>query len=367
MNAGRRLGALALFVAGLACSSGLAAAPSASAPIAAATGAPITAGAATPAAPPSSAAPAQPAAPPSIAGCQIFPTDNVWNARIDTLPLDSRSLTYTTSIGLGAHMHADFGSGIWPPNTGGPIGIPFMVVPYGQAKVALSFLWADQSEPGPYPIPANPPVEFGSDHHVLVLEQVSCILYELYAAHANGDGSWFADSGAVYNLGSDVLRPATWTSADAAGLPILPGLVRYDEVASGAITHAIRFTAQPTQDTFVWPARHQAGDPCADLPPMGERFRLKANFNISGFNPLVQVILRALKTYGMILADNGSPWYISGAPDERWDNDILQQLGSVPGSAFEAVDESSLMSNPNSGRAGPPIIYSHFMFLPVVD
>ena len=350
MNGSQRLAAAALFVVGLGCSGGLAPAPAVTPPAIASS--------------PGTAAPAQPAAPPAIAGCQILPTDNVWNARVDSLPLDTRSLTYTTSIGLGAHMHADFGSGIWPPDTGGPIGIPFVVVPYGQAQVAMSFLWADQSEPGPYPIPANPPIEFGSDHHVLVLEQGSCLLYELFAAHANGDGSWHAGSGAVYNLSSDGLRAATWTSADAAGLPILPGLVRYDEVASGAITHAIRFTAQQTQDTFVWPARHQAGDPGAELPPMGERFRLNKDYPIGSFSHDAQVILQALKTYGMILADNGSPWYISGVPDERWDNDVLHELGSVPGSAFEAVDETSLMGNSNSGRAGPPIAYNHFVFLP---
>ena len=359
MKTSRRVVALSLFVAGLGCSSGLATAPATPpAGSSAATG-PVTAPATTP-------APAQPAAPPAIGGCQILPSDNIWNARVDTLPLDSRSLTYTTAIGLGAHMHADFGSGIWPPGNGGPIGIPFVVVPAGQPEVAMTFHWADQSDPGPYPIPANPPIEFGSDHHVLVLQQGACILYELYAATANGDGTWFAYSGAQYYLNSDALRPATWTSADAAGLPILPGLVRYDEVASGAITHAIRFTASQTQDTFVWPARHQAGDPGADLPPMGERFRLNKNYPIAGFSPDAQVILQALKTYGMFLADNGSPWYISGVPDERWDNDVLHELDAVPGSAFEAVDESSLMGDPNSGRAGPPVVYNHYLFLPVI-
>ena len=355
MNTSRRITALALFLAGLGCSSGLTAAPT------------VTPASVLPAG--TSTTPAQPAAPPTIAGCQIFPTDNVWNARVDGLPLDSHSQTYVDQIGAEASMHADFGSGIWPPDTGGPIGIPFVVVPGSQPAVAVDFVaWPEESDPGPYPVPPNAPIEGGAgsdgDRHVLVLDSYHCMLYELGVAYPNGDGTWYANCGAVYNLRSNALRPATWTSADAAGLPILPGLVRYDEVASGAITHAIRFTAPSTQDAFVWPARHQAGDPNSDLPPMGERFRLKADYDISGFDPQVQVILRALKTYGMILADNGSAWYISGAPDERWDNDVLHELGSVPGSAFEAVDESSLNGTPNSGRAGPPIVYNHFLFLP---
>jgi hypothetical protein len=285
---------------------------------------------------------------------------------VDDLPLDSHSLSYVNSISPTAHMHADFGSGLYD---GGPIGIPFVVVPGSQPKVTVNFVaWPDQSDPSPYPVPPNAPIEGGSsstgDRHVLVLDKDHCILYELGAAYPNGGGTWDANCGAIFDLHSNALRPATWTSADAAGLPILPGLVRYDEVASGAITHAIRFTAPQTQDAFVWPARHQAGDPGLQLPPMGERFRLKANYDISGFDPQVQVILQALKTYGMILADNGSPWYISGAPDERWDNDVLHELHQVPGSEFEAVDESSLMSDPNSGRAGPPIVYNQFLFLP---
>lgn len=347
-----RLLPLLLFAALLSCAGGLA---------------PVTRPAAkSPVQPPP---PSQPAAPPTLAGCQVFPTDNIWNAPVDNLPLDSHSQSYVNSIGPTATMHADFGSGIWPPNTGGPIGIPFVVVPGSQPKVTVNFVaWPAESDPSPYPIPPNAPIEGGSsstgDRHVLVLDKGSCILYELAAAYPNVDGTWNANCGAIFDLYSDALRPATWTSADAAGLPILPGLVRYDEVASGAITHAIRFTAPQTQDTFVWPARHQAGVPGTQLPPMGQRFRLKAAYPIDGFSYDAKVILQALKTYGMILADNGSPWYISGAPDERWDNDVLHQLGQVPGSAFEAVDESSLMSDSNSGRAGPGILYSHFLYLP---
>jgi hypothetical protein len=312
--------------------------------------------------------PAQPSAPPSIAGCQIFPADNIWNTRVDNLPLDIHSLAYVTAISLTAHVHADFGT----TYQGAPNGIPFIVVPGDQPKVNINFVaWGDESDLSPYPIPPNAPIEGGpsssGDRHVLVLDKDYCILYELGAAYPNGDGTWNANCGAIFNLGSDALRPNTWTSADAAGLPILPGLVRYDEVASGAITHAIRFTAPETQDSFVWPARHQAGDPGAQLPPMGERFRLKADYDISGFPPPVQIILQALKTYGMILADNGSPWYISGVPDERWNDDVLHELHQVPGSEFEAVDVSSLMSDPNSGRAGLPIVYNHFIYLPLAS
>jgi hypothetical protein len=290
----------------------------------------------------------------AVGGCAIFPADNIWNVPVDTLPVDANSAAYVASIGSTAHVHADFGSGLWD---GGPIGIPYIIVPGSQPRVPVSFYWDDESDPGPYPIPPNAPIEGGSqsdgDRHVLVMDNGNCVLYELYRAFPqNGGASWQADSGAVFDLDSHALRPLTWTSADAAGLPILAGLVLYDEVASGEIRHAIRFTAPQTRRAFVWPARHYASDLTGpQYPAMGQRFRLKASYNISGFAPQVQVILRALKTYGMMLADNGSPWYISGAPDERWDNDILHQLHSVPGSAFEAVDVSSLMIDPNSGQA----------------
>jgi hypothetical protein len=348
---------LALFAAWLCCAGGLAAAPE--------PGAAPTTGVA-----PKVVAPAQPASPPTLGGCQVLPADNIWNAPVNTLPLDGNSQTYVNSIGAATTMHADFGSGDWPTGSGSPIGIPYVVVPGTQPFVAMNFVaWPAESDPGPYPVPPNAPIEGGpastGDRHVLVLDQGNCTLYELGNATPNLDGSWDANCGAVYNLNSDALRPATWTSADAAGLPILPGLVRYDEVAAGAITHAIRFTAQQTQNTFVWPARHEAGDAGTQLPPMGERFRLKANYDISGFSHDSQVILQALKIYGMILADNGTSWYISGAPDNRWDNDVLHELGQVPGSEFEAVDVSSLMSDPNSGRAGPPLVYNHFLFLPL--
>ena len=294
-----------------------------------------------------------------LAGCPVFPPNNIWNTRVDNLPLDANSAAYISTMGSGTGLHPDFGSGIWPPDTGYPIGIPYCVVSGNQPLVAVSFGYDDESDPGPYPIPPDAPVEGdpygGGDRHVLVLDQDNCVLYELYAAVKQPDGSWTAGSGAVYDLNSHALRPDGWTSADAAGLPILPGLVRYDEVAAGFIGHAIRFTAPQTRRAYLWPARHFASSLTgSQYPPMGQRFRLKADFDLSGFHPQVQVILTAMKAYGIILADNGSSWYISGVPDERWDNDVLRQLGNVKGQHFEAVDCSGLMIDPDSGQARSP-------------
>jgi hypothetical protein len=285
-------------------------------------------------------------------GCQVFPTNNIWNVPIDNLPPDANSTAYVNTIGANSSMHADFGSGLWD---GGPIGIPFVVVSGSQPLANVAFDYSDESDPGPYPIPSDAPIEGGpqssGDRHVLVLDRDNCVLYELYAAYPQPNGSWDAGSGAVYDLQSNALRPAGWTSADAAGLPILPGLVRYDEVAAGEIRHAIRFTAPQTRRAYVWPARHYASSLTATkYPPMGQRFRLKSDFDISPFSTEVQVILRALKKYGMILADNGSSWYLSGVPDDRWDNDALHEFGQIPGSAFEAVDVSFLMVDPDSGQ-----------------
>ncbi|MCI0529870.1 MAG: VCBS repeat-containing protein, partial [Nitrospira sp.] len=295
---------------------------------------------------------AQPPRSPELAGCSVFPDNNIWNVPVDNLPVGANSAAYIATIGANQEVHADFGSGTW---NGGPIGIPYVSVPGTQPKVLVTFDYADESDSGPYPIPPNPPIEGGShsngDRHILVLDHDNCILYELYYAFPQSNGSWHAGSGAIFDLKSNALRPAGWTSADAAGLPIVPGLVRYDEVASGEIRHAIRFTAPQTRNTYVWPARHYASNLTGtQYPPMGQRFRLRANFDISGFSPEVQVILRALKKYGMILADNGSSWYISGVPDERWDNDRLHELDQVQGSDFEALDVSSLMVDPNSGQ-----------------
>jgi len=289
---------------------------------------------------------------PSIAGCPVFVDNNVWNAPVDTLPVDPNSQNYIATIGSGKGLHADFGSGTWD---GGPIGIPYTIVNGSQAKVSVTFDYSDESDPGPYPVPPDALIEGGpqstGDRHVLVIDKDRCILYELYAAYPQANGTWQAGSGAIFDLRSHALRPATWTSADAAGLPILPGLVRYDEVASGEIKHALRFTVPQTRRAFIWPARHYASSLTGQqYPPMGQRFRLKANFDISGFSGDAQVILRALKKYGMILADNGSSWFISGAPDPRWNNDLLHELNRVPGSAFEAIDESSMMISPDSGQ-----------------
>jgi hypothetical protein len=249
-------------------------------------------------------------------------------------------------------MHADFGSGFW---NGGPIGIPFVTVAGSQTKYPASFTYADESDPGPYPVPLNAPIEGGSastgDRHAIAVDTDNCILYELYSAYPQS-ASWQAGSGAIFNLRTHTLRPATWTSADAAGLPIFPGLVRYDEVAAGEIRHAIRLTVPQTQKAYVWPARHYASSlTSTNYPAMGQRFRLRASFDISGFPSDVQVILRALKKYGLILADNGSAWYISGAPDSRWDNSNLATLGSVLGSDLEAVDDAIFMVDSNSGQA----------------
>jgi hypothetical protein len=292
--------------------------------------------------------------PPTLEGCPVFPADNVWNTPIDQLPVDPRSAAYIANIGQDRAVHPDFGSGLWE---GVPIGIPYNVVPGTQPKVTISFEYEDESDSGPYPIPPDPEIEGGDDstgdRHVVVLDKDNCLLYETWSTYPQPGGSWYAGSGAVFDLQSNTLRPSGWTSADAAGLPILPGLVRYDEVAAEEIHHAIRFTAPYTRRAYVWPARHCASNLTSlNYPPMGQRFRLKANFDISGFSPEVKVILTALKRYGMILADNGGAWFVTGVPDSRWDNDMLvSELGQVKGSDFEAVDESYLMIDPDSGQA----------------
>ncbi|MEO8692152.1 MAG: hypothetical protein ABI658_01470 [Acidimicrobiales bacterium] len=288
----------------------------------------------------------------TIGGCPAFPTDNYWHADVSGLPVHPNSAAYVASIGASSGLKADFGSGLWE---GGPIGIPFVSVGAGQPKVTVGFDYDDESDPGPYPIPANPPIEGGAqadgDRHILVVDSSTCRLYELFAAYPANNGAWTAGSGAIYDLRSNAMRPAGWTSADAAGLPILPGLVRYDEVAQGVINHAIRITVPRTQKAYVWPARHLASSRTdTNLPPMGLWLRLRADFDVSGYPRDAQIILQALKKYGAIVADNGSPWYMSGAPDERWNNDVLQTLRRVPGSAFEALDTTSLISDPNSGH-----------------
>jgi hypothetical protein len=276
---------------------------------------------------------------PKIAGCPVFPADNQWNQRVDKLPVASNSTAIVDSIGADTGLHPDFGSGLWD---GSPIGIPITTVRAGVPKSRVSFDYADESDPGPYPSPGNVKIEGGSDRHALIVDSSTCKLYELYALQRTG-GGWHAGSGAIWSLRSNKVRPAGWTSADAAGLPITPGLVRWSEVAAGHIDHALRFTVERTRRAYIYPARHYASDLTdANLPPMGLRVRLRSDYPIAGFPPQARVVLAALKKYGMILADNGSDWYVSGEPDAQWKNDDLHTLGRVPGSAFEAVDTSSL-------------------------
>ncbi len=271
--------------------------------------------------------------------CGIFPASNPWNERVDSLPVASDSAAIVGAIGAGGTMHADFGSGLWD---GAPIGIPVTVVTKSQPKVRVAFDYADESDKGPYPIPAKVKIEGGGDRHAIIVDRDSCRLYELYALQHGAKG-WTAGSGAIWSLSSNRLRPAGWTSADAAGLPILPGLARYDDLVTGGIRHALRFTVDRSRRAYVWPARHYASDATdPSLPPMGLRLRLKAGFDTSGFPPQARAVLLALKRYGMIVADNGSSWYVSGAPDPRWSNDDLHTLGRVHGSDFEVVDTTSL-------------------------
>jgi len=280
-----------------------------------------------------------------LAGCPVFPADNHWNLRVDRLPVHPRSDAIVRSIGADDNMHADFGSGSYER---APIGIPYMTVRAGQPHVPVSFDYAEESDGSRYPIPPRAPVEGGpgsnGDRHVIVVDRSRCRLYELFDAHPRGGGArWHAGSGAIFNLRSNRLRPRGYTSADAAGLPILPGLVRYGEVRRGRITHALRVTASRTRRAFIYPARHFASnltDP--DLPAMGQRLRLERGFEIARFPHQSRVVLTALKRYGMILADNGSSWYVSGAPSRGWDNGDLRSLHGVPGSAFEVVDSSRL-------------------------
>jgi hypothetical protein len=291
-----------------------------------------------------------------LGGCPVAPADSIWRTPVDTLPVSSHSDAYVAAIGADRHVHADFGSGTWD---GAPIGIPITSVPAGTPAARVQFDYADESDKGPYPIPPGELIEGGpqsqGDRHIIALDKAQCRDYELYDAHPQGNGTWHAGSGAVFDLRSNTLRPAGWTSADAAGLPILPGLARYDEAASGTIDHALRITVPRTQAAYLWPARHQASTSTdTSLPPMGLRLRLKASIDISKLAPQARAIAQALKTYGAIVADNGSPWYVSGTQDDRWNNDVLHQLDPLKGSDFEAVDVSVLQISPNSGAAHHP-------------
>ena len=271
---------------------------------------------------------------PAAPRCRVFPASNAWNQRVDRLPRARDSSRIVRSIGAELPLHPDFGSGRWE---GDPIGIPITVVPGTQRRVRVSFDYADESDPGPYPIPRNVRIEGGDDRHAVLVDRDRCRLYELYALRRTRRG-WHAGAGAIWSLSSNRVRPAGWTSADAAGLPILPGLARYDEVARGRIDHALRVTVRRTRRAYVYPARHHASDSTdTDLPPMGLRLRLRSDFRTRGFPRQARIVLEALKRYGMLVADNGTSWYVTGAPDPRWRNDDLHTLERVKGSDFEVV------------------------------
>jgi hypothetical protein len=277
-----------------------------------------------------------------VGGCRLFPADNHWNLRVDHLPKVSNSAAIIWSIGRNTGLHPDFGSGHYE---GARIGIPYVTVPRDQKKVRVRYdEFGDESDKGPFPIPRDAPIEGGrrsdGDRHVIVVQKGRCKLIELYHARPRRGGRvWVAGSGATWDLDSNELRPKGWTSADAAGLPILPGLARYPEVKGGRIDHALRFTVSETRRRYIYPARHYASDSTArNLPAMGQRLRLKKGFDISEFPRQARVVLRALKRYGMIVADNGSDLFISGAPHRKWDNDALHDLGRVTGKDFVVVD-----------------------------
>jgi hypothetical protein len=275
------------------------------------------------------------AAAPPTSDCPLFPASNVWNKRVDGLPLATNSKTLIGTIGRDRPFHPDFGSYLG-------YGIPYNVVGSLTPRRTVRFTYDDESDHVEYPIPQSPKIEAGSDRHLLMWDTAECRLYELFDARKTSSG-WRAGSGATWDLTSNALRPNGWTSADAAGLPILPGLVRYEEIEAGAINHAIRFTAPLTRSAHIYPARHHAGaGSSTSLPPMGLRVRLKGWFDTSGYSPRMRIILRAMKRYGLILADNGSPWYFSGSSDPRWDDDELNQLKRLRGSNFEVVDTSNL-------------------------
>ena len=289
-----------------------------------------------------------------VTNCNVTTTNSFWRGTADALPLMTGSAGIIANIGATNGLHADFGSGLYE---GEPMGIPYTVVPGTQPKVAVTFDYADESDPGPYPIPANALVEGGptatGDRHVLVVDKDNCILYELFDAHPNGNGTWHAGSGAKFDMKSNAMRPDGWTSSDAAGLPILPGLVRYDEVASGSVNHVIRMTIPATSAAYLWPASHQAAHGIGG-PPMGTRIRLKATADLSHVDASALPIAKALQKYGAIVADNGSAWFISGEPDDRWNNDALSTLGSIKGSAFEIVDQAGVQVAPNSYQVTNP-------------
>lgn len=294
--------------------------------------------------------------PGKVGGCAVFPANNYWNTPVAHLDIHPRSDAWLSNMSPDSLLHPDFGKSFGEQPV--PYGIPITVVGGGHAKVDVKFRYDDESDPGPYPLGRDTRIEGGrksdGDRHAIVVDSSTCRLYETYKTRHKSDG-WYAGSGAIWDLGSHKLRPDGWTSADAAGLPILPGLLRYGEVRAGRVTHAIRFTTDVTQTEHIWPARHDAGstsDP--DYPPMGARFRLSADFPTAGYRDDTVAVLDAMKTYGLVLADNGAPWFFQGTADKRWPNGLLDELKTIPADAFEAVDTAPMMIRPNSGKANQP-------------
>jgi hypothetical protein len=292
--------------------------------------------------------------------CPVFPADNVWNTSIAQLPVNVNSARWVAAMNASStYLHPDYGPSGNPHQ---PYGIPWNVVPVHVTFTRIAFQYASESDKGPYPLTLNTPIEGGSDRHALMVDpyrstsSAPCTLFETYDTYYHASGRSTAGSGATWNLRSNTLRPAGFTSADAAGLPILPGLVNYNEVASRAMDHAIRFTADCTQESYLWPARHEAGQSNPSCPPMGARFRLNASFALSASqcSSFCQTVLTTMKTYGLIMADNGSNWYFQGTADTRWTYTEVDQLKAIPANQFVAVDESCLMINPNSGQALQP-------------
>ena len=289
--------------------------------------------------------------PPGAPGCPVFPANNVWHSKVSKLPVHKRSKQWIEAMGgRGQELHPDFGPSDDPAH---PYGIPYNVVDGAHPDHQVDFQYADESDPGPYPVSEATHVEHGSDRHALVIDRDACVLYEIFDFDWNG-GNPQGGSGAVWELRSNALRPPTWTSADAAGLPIFSGLLRRDEVLAGRVDHAIRITAEETDQRFIWPARHQAGARRdASLPPMGARFRMKRSFDARGFHPETQVILRAFKRYGVILADNGSNWYFGGSEDQGWPDQVLDELKSIPAGAFVAVATGKMKVSADSAAVKP--------------
>jgi hypothetical protein len=291
-----------------------------------------------------------------VGGCDVFPADNYWNTPVTHLDVHPRSDAWMSHMSPGSELHPDFGKSYGEQPV--PYGIPITVVDGDHAKVDVKFQYADESDPGPYPLGDDTKIEGGrrsdGDKHAIIVDSSTCDLYETWNTRFKR-GRWLAGSGAIWSLPSHQLRPDGWTSADAAGLPILPGLLRYGEVKAGRVTHAIRFTTDVTQTDHIWPARHDAGSTSnPDYPPMGARFRLDADFPTNGYRPDTVVVLEAMKAYGLVLADNGSPWFFQGTAERRWPSGLIEELKTIPANAFEAVDTAPMMVDPDSGQAHQP-------------